>query len=555
MSSNQPAGEAALGRSPAAEAEPVNHPIAGIQLPGTAAATEATALVRERLSPLVFDHSRRVFLFGALRARDLGLSVDPELLYLAALFHDAALSTPYADAAQRFEVDGADLARAFMLESRVLRRRQPRSSGRPIALHTTPGVPVRMGPEIAATAYGVLVDTVGLDLDTLDRAEVDEITSAHPRGDFKREFVHTFVEGLRDRPDTTYGTVYADIPEHSVPGFRRSGHGGAHRGIWGGRRDRSHGRTGRRWQAVTASDPCDRCEGSGADEPAPSARRRERRDRPRPCRGLHARRAGLAEHVDRSSGPRPRRRACPATSCRVWSTALGYGTTGLTVGQRVFGLTDWARDGTLAEYTAVEARNLAPLPADVEHVEAAASAISGLTAWQGLFDHGRLMPGQTVLIHGAAGARRLARGPARPGGGCAGGGHRPRRPPRRRVGPGRAAASSTWTPNAVEVRGRGGRGVRRDRRRGARAIDGAGASRRDGRHRRRAAHRAARGRSGRLLRRRTGSCRAHRGWLDASGPGRSRRSSGRSSRCPRRPTPLPAAAARRGRPSSVFTRN
>ncbi len=85
-------------------------------------------------------------------------------------------------------------------------------------------------------------------------------------------------------------------------------------------------------------------------------------------------------------------------------TALGYGTTGLTIGQRVFGLTDWARDGTLAEYTAVEARNLAPLPADVEHVEAAASAISGLTAWQGLFDHGRLMPGQTVLIHGAAGA-------------------------------------------------------------------------------------------------------------------------------------------------------
>jgi NADPH:quinone reductase-like Zn-dependent oxidoreductase len=82
---------------------------------------------------------------------------------------------------------------------------------------------------------------------------------------------------------------------------------------------------------------------------------------------------------------------------------LGYGTTGLTVGQRVFGLTDWARDGSLAEYTAVEARNLAPLPADVDHVEAAAVSISGLTAWQGLFDHARLTTGQTVLIHGAAG--------------------------------------------------------------------------------------------------------------------------------------------------------
>ncbi|MGY4925026.1 NADP-dependent oxidoreductase [Streptomyces sp. 900105755] len=84
-------------------------------------------------------------------------------------------------------------------------------------------------------------------------------------------------------------------------------------------------------------------------------------------------------------------------------TGLGYGTTGLTVGQRVFGLADWARDGTLAEYTAVEARNLAPLPADVDHVTAAALPVSGLTAWQGLFDHGRLATGQTVLIHGAAG--------------------------------------------------------------------------------------------------------------------------------------------------------
>ncbi|MDT0390890.1 MULTISPECIES: NADP-dependent oxidoreductase [Streptomyces] len=83
---------------------------------------------------------------------------------------------------------------------------------------------------------------------------------------------------------------------------------------------------------------------------------------------------------------------------------LGFGTTGLSVGQRVFGLTDWARNGTLAEYTAVEARNLAPLPADIDHAVAASLPISGLTAWQGLFDHGRLTTGQTVLIHGAAGA-------------------------------------------------------------------------------------------------------------------------------------------------------
>jgi NADPH:quinone reductase-like Zn-dependent oxidoreductase len=95
-------------------------------------------------------------------------------------------------------------------------------------------------------------------------------------------------------------------------------------------------------------------------------------------------------------------------------TALGYGTTGLSIGQRVFGLTDWYRDGTLAEYVAVEARNLTPLPGDVEFTTGAALVMSGLTAWQGLFDHGRLRAGQSVLVHGAAGivgsmATQLAR--------------------------------------------------------------------------------------------------------------------------------------------------
>ncbi len=85
-------------------------------------------------------------------------------------------------------------------------------------------------------------------------------------------------------------------------------------------------------------------------------------------------------------------------------TALGYGTTGLSLGQRVFGLTDWYRDGTLAEYVAVEARNLAPLPGDVDFTVGASLPISGLTAWQGLFQHGRLQAGQSVLVHGAAGA-------------------------------------------------------------------------------------------------------------------------------------------------------
>src|SRR5262245_53393906 len=105
-------------------------------------------------------------------------------------------------------------------------------------------------------------------------------------------------------------------------------------------------------------------------------------------------------------GPRPGPIASTVTEHRrsPGVTALGYGTTGLSVGQRVFGLADWYRDGTLAEYVAMEARNLAPLPGDVDFTVGASLPISGLTAWQGLFQHGRLQAGQSVLVHGAAGA-------------------------------------------------------------------------------------------------------------------------------------------------------
>ena len=101
---------------------------------------------------------------------------------------------------------------------------------------------------------------------------------------------------------------------------------------------------------------------------------------------------------------RDRRPVVPGQELAGVVTALGYGTTGLTIGQRVFGLTDWYRDGTLAEYLAIEARNLAPLPGDVDFTVGASLPISGLTAWQGLFDHGRLRAGQSVIAHGAAGA-------------------------------------------------------------------------------------------------------------------------------------------------------
>ena len=100
---------------------------------------------------------------------------------------------------------------------------------------------------------------------------------------------------------------------------------------------------------------------------------------------------------------RDRRPSIPGHELAGVVSALGYGTAGLSIGQRVFGLTDWTRDGTLAEYAAVEARNLAPLPGDVDFTVGASLPISGLTAWQGLFEHGRLQMGQSVLVHGAAG--------------------------------------------------------------------------------------------------------------------------------------------------------
>lgn len=116
--------------------------------------------------------------------------------------------------------------------------------------------------------------------------------------------------------------------------------------------------------------------------------------------------------VDRAN--RNRTPSIPGHELAGVVTAIGYGTTGLSIGQRVFGLTDWYRDGTLAEYIAVEARNLAPLPADIDFTVGAALVMPGLTAWQGLFDHGRLRSGQSVIVHGAAGivgsmASQLAR--------------------------------------------------------------------------------------------------------------------------------------------------
>jgi hypothetical protein len=194
--------------------------IAGLEIPGTAAVADATRIVRETTSPVFYHHSRRVFLFGLLHAHRLGVRPDPELLYVSAIFHDTGLLAPFSGVEQRFEVDGADRARAF-LRDRGFPAAAAETVWTAIALHTTPGIPDRMGPEIATTQLGVLTDVLGLGLDGMERDQVDAILAAHPRGDFKNEFLRTHVEGLGYRPETTNGTVNSDILEHFVPGFRR----------------------------------------------------------------------------------------------------------------------------------------------------------------------------------------------------------------------------------------------------------------------------------------------------------------------------------------------
>ncbi|NEB92487.1 HD domain-containing protein [Streptomyces bauhiniae] len=195
--------------------------IAGVAIPDSKLAQDATDLIRDTTPPLIFHHSRRVYLFGSLQAAVLGLSPDPELLYVAALFHDTGLVQPYRSDHQRFEMDGADQARAFVL-AHGLSESEADTVWTAVALHTTPEVPYGMAPEIAATTAGVETDVLGMRLGNITRAQIDAVTAAHPRPDFKRQILEAFTDGFRHRPDTTFGTVNADVLQHFVPGFRRT---------------------------------------------------------------------------------------------------------------------------------------------------------------------------------------------------------------------------------------------------------------------------------------------------------------------------------------------
>jgi hypothetical protein len=195
--------------------------IAGVEIPESAAVAEATRRIQETTNPLIYHHSRRVFLFAQIHARRLGVTPDPELLYLAAMFHDTGLVTPFSDVEQRFEVDGADHGRKFLLE-RGFSAAAADTVWSAIALHTTPGIPHRMGPEISTLYFGVLTDVIGFGLDGLDADQVEEVLAPHPRGDFKNEFLNAYFDGFKHRPDTTNGTVNSDVLEHFMPGLRRT---------------------------------------------------------------------------------------------------------------------------------------------------------------------------------------------------------------------------------------------------------------------------------------------------------------------------------------------
>jgi len=195
--------------------------IAGVQIPDSTLAEAATELIRDTTNELIFHHSRRVFLFGSLQSRQLGISPDAELLYVAALFHDTGLVLPYRGTAHRFEMDSADAARDFLM-SQGFSRADTDVVWTAIALHTTPEVPYGLDAVVAATTAGVETDVLGLRLDAIEREDLDAVVAAHPRPNFKSEILGAFTEGFADRPDTTFGTVNADVLEHFSPGFRRT---------------------------------------------------------------------------------------------------------------------------------------------------------------------------------------------------------------------------------------------------------------------------------------------------------------------------------------------
>jgi hypothetical protein len=184
--------------------------IAGIAIPDSALARAATELVRDVASPLLYDHSRRVFLWASLQGARQGVDHDPELLYVGALFHDLGLVEGHRSADHRFEVDGANAARRF-LESHGVPEDRVMTVWEAIALHTTPEIPYYKQPEVRLVMEGVAYDVVGRDFDALAPAVRDAVLAAHPRVDFAEGIIDAFYAGMKDKPQTAYGTFNTDV--------------------------------------------------------------------------------------------------------------------------------------------------------------------------------------------------------------------------------------------------------------------------------------------------------------------------------------------------------
>ena len=196
------------------------HTIAGVTIPDSPLVRDTTEYIRDVENDLLFDHSRRVFLFGALAGRRRGLDPDLELLYVGAMFHDVGLTKGYRKSMARFEVDGANAARDFLL-ARGADEHTVRKVWLSIALHTTPGIPEFLDPEIALVTAGVETDVLGIGRDELSSDALAAVTAAHPRPDFKRRILQAFTDGNVHRPGSTFGNVNADVLAHYDPTFVR----------------------------------------------------------------------------------------------------------------------------------------------------------------------------------------------------------------------------------------------------------------------------------------------------------------------------------------------
>lgn len=195
--------------------------VGGIEVPDSKLAREITEIVRDTVTPLLFHHSSRVWFFGALAGKRRGLKFDPELLYAGAMFHDMGLTARHSSANERFEVDGANAARDF-LRSRGISEADVDIVWTAIALHTTPGIPPHMHPVVALVTAGVEMDVLGLAYGEYSDAERAAVVTLHPRPEhFKEAIIQAFYDGIRHKPDTTFGNVKADVIADKEPNFRR----------------------------------------------------------------------------------------------------------------------------------------------------------------------------------------------------------------------------------------------------------------------------------------------------------------------------------------------